>query len=67
MACSGDCEVEQVVLALLALVELANALGDGFEVLLDLSFVAVCAEFLQGSFLLQTLPTHLPTEESAYR
>ena len=54
MASGTNSEVEQVVLALLAFVKLANALCDGLEVFLHLSLVTMSANLLQGFLLLQT-------------
>ena len=54
MAGGCDGEVEEVVLALLAIGKLLHAGGDGSEVLLDLLVVALGAELLQALFLLQT-------------
>ncbi len=53
---AGGCnsQVEQVLLALLALGKLLHASGDGFQIGLHLSFVAVGLQFLQCLFLLQT-------------
>ena len=53
MASGYDSQVEQVVLALLAFVELTYTLGDGGQILLDLLFIAVSLEFLERCFLLQ--------------
>ena len=54
MASCTNSKVKQVLLALLAILELLNATGDSLKVGLDLSLIAVSLQFLESLLLLQT-------------
>ena len=54
MTCCNDSEVKEVVLTLLALVELTYTLRDGGQVFLHLLLVTVGLELLESSLLLKT-------------